>query len=585
VGFVTLALAIVVGASIGSASVAGPKLSGELDNGDPRDDLSPWGVASGTEWFSAFPVFNPVLKEAGAKWLRGFYEWQAIQPRQGYWNWALSDRLVDNARANHLHLSGVFAYLAPWASADGGTRKFPMKDIQFWRDYVGGSVARYHNDIKYWEVWNEFNGSFAENGTPEIYAELVKEASISAKKADPTAKIGLSVANFDVGFLETVIKAGAGGYFDFICVHPYEKLEALADDGEIDFLNMSTTLRQMLEANHQPGDTPLWITEIGAQTATTPDQSADRRQAMLLAKAYLLSIASGFQRVFWFEARGPSYGTKTDYGLIRADFTPRPSYRTLKTMNDALGPQPAPAGWLNINGSYGFLFQTERGYVLATWAPTHQVIKTTWSGDIRVLDLEGNQVAVAAGQELTLSDVPQFILDVPGALVDEAKANRSKPYPWSGDYARARTASVVLQDNNIDDGIRQINLDTTSVDGPADHSWRRTQFARPGGEGHYVYFATNPRFVSFGSKRLEITARVRRVATDKVAGMSLNYESRKGYVNGDYRNIPAGEQWQELTWRIEDANFVGQWGWNFRLNAISSPNEFLIKEVRVKKLD
>jgi hypothetical protein len=305
----------------------------------------------------------------------------------------------------------------------------------------------------------------------------------------------------------------------------------------------------------------------------------------LLAKAYLLSIASGFQRVFWFEARGPSYGTNTDYGLIRADFTPRPSYRALKAMAGVLGQQPAAAGWLNINGSFGFLFQTERGYVLATWAPAKQVIKTTWPGDIRVLDLEGNQVSVAAGQELTISNAPQFVLDVPAALVERAKANRSKPYPWSGDYARVRTASVILQGSNIDNGIRQINLDTTSVDGPADHAWRRTEFSKPGGEGHYVYFAVNPQFISFGTKRLEITARVRRIMPNQIAGMSLNYESGKGYVNADYLNIPGGEQWQDLTWRIEDANFVGQWGWNFRLNAIASPNEFLIKEVRVKKLD
>ena len=183
--------------------------------GDPRDDRSPWGVASGAEWFSAYPAFNPLLKQAGVRWLRGFYEWQTIQPTQGYWNFALPDRLVEDARSNGIHLSGVFAYLAPWASADGGTRKFPIKDIQFWRDYVSGVVGRYHSDIKYWEVWNEFNGSFARGGSPKIYADLVREASIAAKKIDPTSKIGMSVANFDVGFLDAAIKAGAANYFDY----------------------------------------------------------------------------------------------------------------------------------------------------------------------------------------------------------------------------------------------------------------------------------------------------------------------------------------------------------------------------------
>jgi hypothetical protein len=206
---------------------------GKLDDlsteqgGDPRDEAAPWRVATGSEWLSAYPKFNPLLKGAGAGWLRAFYEWQTIQPKQGYWNWVLTDRLVKNARRNGLHLTFPSAYMASWASADGGTRKFPIKDLQYWRDYVSGVVERYHRDIKYWEVWNEFNGSFSENGSPEIYADLIREASVSAKKIDPTAKIGLSVANFDVGFLDKVIKAGAAGPFRLFCVHPYEKLNDL----------------------------------------------------------------------------------------------------------------------------------------------------------------------------------------------------------------------------------------------------------------------------------------------------------------------------------------------------------------------
>ena len=155
---------------------------------DLRDDLSPWGVASRAEWFSAYPIFNPMLKQAGVRWLRGFYEWQTIQPRQGSWNFTLPDRLLKDAQANGIHLTGMLAYFAPWASADGGTRKFPIKNIQFWRDYVAGMVERYHSDIKYWEVWNEFNGSFAEDGTPTMYAELVREASLAANASIPARR-------------------------------------------------------------------------------------------------------------------------------------------------------------------------------------------------------------------------------------------------------------------------------------------------------------------------------------------------------------------------------------------------------------
>ncbi len=547
---------------------------------DPRDDLSPWGVASGAEWFSAYPAFNPMLKRAGVRWLRGFYEWQTIQPKQGYWNFTLPDRLIENARANGIHLTGVFAYFAPWASADGGTRKFPIKDVQFWRDYVEGLVKRYHSDIKYWEVWNEFNGSFAEGGTPAMYADLVREASLAAKKIDPSAKIGMSVANFDVRFLDAAIKAGAANYFDYICVHPYEILGKLSDGGEPAFLSMTMTLRRMLKANHQPEDIPLWITEIGSVAPVKRDDARDQAQASLLAKGYLLSIAAGFKRVFWFEARGPSYDKATDLGLIRADMTPRPSYDALRALTTTLGPEPASAGWIDLGeGSYGFVFDTGEKTVLAAWARAKREIKVTFDADVHLSSLTGESTLLSAGKPLTLTSTPVLITGLSAQLVEKARAQETKPYPWAVDYSGTALATALLKAGNVENGIKQVNTDTTV----AEAQWRRTDFSQPNNEGHYVYFWVDPQFATVGAKTLEITAVVRRIAPDKVAGMSIDYELSHGYVGSDYRNIPEGDAWQEISWTLPDANFVGAWGWNFRLNGIASPNEFAVKEIKVRR--
>jgi len=575
-------LALAAGLAFATPAAAGPTQSpGPAAVSDPRDDLSPWGVASGAEWFSAYPIFNPMLKQAGVRWLRGFYEWQTIQPQQGAWNFTLPDRLLSDARANGIHLTGVLAYFAPWASADGGTRRFPIKDIQFWRDYVTGMVGRYQSDIKYWEVWNEFNGSFAENGTPAIYAELVREASRAAKRVDPTAKIGLSVANFDVRFIDAAIKAGAADNFDFVCVHPYEILGRLADKGEPVFLGMTTTLRNMLRANHQADDIPLWITEVGAPAPIKPDAVLDKVQAAQLAKAYLLAIASGFTRVFWFEARGPSYGNGGDLGLIRSDMTPRPAYAALALLTGTLGAEPRPAGWLELgDGGYGFLFDTPDSPVLAAWSPGTHDISLSFDSSVQLSTLAGEQLRLPAGKPLALETTPVLIKGLPAALVAQARSHKAMPYPWGGDHSGAAVVSTQLKASNGENGVRQVRQDTTV----ADADWRRTDFSRGDGEGHYVYFSVDPQFAPPGTTALEITAVVRRTTPDTVAGMIIDYESDKGYVGSEYRTIPAGGGWQEVSWTIQDANFIGTWGWHFRLNAISSPNEFLVKEIRVRKL-
>jgi hypothetical protein len=547
------------------------------------NDHSPWGVATGAESLSAYPLFDPLLDQAGVKWLRAFKEWHTLEPKHGYWNWAAADHLVENARANNLRLAWVLAYFAPWASADGGTGKFPIKDIQYWRDYVGHLVDRYHRDIEYWEVWNEFNGSFAENGTPGRYAELVREASIAAKAIDHSAKIGLSVANFDVHFLDAAIKAGAAGFFDYICVHPYEKMGELENDGEIDFLAMASSLRQMLAANNQPSDMPLWITEIGETSSVAPDPQADRRQAITLSKSYILSIASGFQKVFWFEARG-SRGSKADFGIIRSDLTLRPSYAALKTLSARLGPAPISRGWLELGkGGFGFLFAAGGQLVLAAWAPSKGDLKITFPGDVRVVDLAGNETALRSGEELILTRAPILLLNLPEQTVRAAEQNRDRPYPWSGNYAQAQVLKVELGSTNVEDGIKQVRTDTTVVTDVGNDAVLRMNFPHTDNDGHYAYFSVDPGFVKAGASMLEITVLARRLDPSKVAGFTLMYESKSGYVGTSYSNIPESNAWHELTWKIDDADFAGQWGWNFALNGISSPNEFLIKEVVVRR--
>ena len=554
---------------------------------DLRDDESPWGVATGAEWFGDYPKFNPLLHEAGVNWLRGFPMWQGIEPKHGEWNFEKTDALVANARANNIHLTAPLAYLAPWASAHGDSRKFPIKDMQYWRDFVEGVVTRYHSDIKYWEIWNEFNGGgFAVNGTPQIYADLVRVAYDTAKKIDPTVKIGLNVANFDVGFLDRAIKAGAAGHFDYVAVHPYEILGGVADRGEAYFLSMSDNLRRMLATNGQQVDMPLWITEIGALAPVSPDAEADQQQAENLVKAYVLALAAGFQRIFWFEARGPSYGKGKDLGLIRADWTLRPSFEALKSITRVLGRQPHYLGSLDLDkGAYGFLLSGQIGAVLAAWSPAKEEQNLTFGVDVRVIDLAGKDFVLKAGTELRLTRTPVLITKVPPALLEEATRNASKPFLREGDYSHAEIITCQLQATNINDGLRQIHPETTvpvDVDGVPS---RRMDFARPNATGRYVLFRVDPQFAPFGTKDLEITAVVRRVASDQNAGLNLEYESAKGYVGAPpWFTIPADDQWHELTWKVTAPNFMGAWGYNFRLNAISSPNELYIKEVRVKKL-
>jgi len=559
-----------------------------------KTEASPWGICTGAEWRGEFAKVDPLLQEAGVTWLRGLVEWNGLEPKKGEFNWERADAMVASARKHGIHFNGTLGFAAKWATTDGSTRTVPLKNNQDWSDYCRALMSRYKDDIDHWEVWNEFNGSFSKGGTPEIYAELVARAHEEGKKINPDMKIGLTVANFSVGFLDRTIKAGAKGKFEYVCVHPYENLGSLEHGGDMGFLSLAGSLRKMLKDNGEDPNMPLWITEIGVQSTIKPNAERDAKQADRLVMCYVISLAQGFDKVFWFEARGPSYGHNTDHGIIRKDWSKRPVYHAFKEMTTLLGPVPEYLGWVDIGeGGFGFVFQGANGPVLSAWAP-HKAKKVhalpfPTGGNMTILDVLGKEKTAANSYKLTRS--PVWVTGLPDAMVAKAKANKAKPFPWGKDWSKEKVAKIYLGATNRDEGISMKKEDkTTTVVHGLDWSARRANWSK-GKEGNYMYFRVDPTFAGFGNNKMAITVVARRDDPEKKASFSLLYESLKGYraakKNGKQERfeLPPGDEWTEYTFTVDDANFVGAWGYNFRTDANGSKSDFQVKEVRVEKLN
>ncbi|MBN2711638.1 MAG: endo-1,4-beta-xylanase [Planctomycetes bacterium] len=553
---------------------------------DPRDNRSPWGIASGAEWANEYPKFNPLLSAAGVRWLRIFPGWHSIEKNQGEFNWEEADKGVADAKKNNIKVSGMFVFFPKWASANGkDPRACPVKDIKFWSEYVKQAVTRYKGEIKYWEIWNEFNGGFASSkNKPKDYADMVKAAYIAAKEADPTCMIGMSCANFDLNFFDKSIKAGAAGHFDYICVHPYENLgEVVRGGGEPGYLSMAGSIRKMLADNKQKTDMPLWITEIGYQAPVKPDAKKDATQTDAIVKAFVLSIVQGFDKIEWFEARGPQYGKGTDHGIIRADWTPRPSYEAVKLSSTILGIEPNYAGWLKIGeGGYGFVFEKDGQSILVAWAPTDAGLAVKFASDVTITNLAGKATTLAANAEGKLARAAVFITGLPAAMVEEARANKGKKFPWGGDFSKTDTVSCIMG-SNMETGLRNTNPEEVKVVNALDHTYAET-VNKKGKRSHHISYRVHHTFVTDNPRDFEITLVAKRGAPAKKSTVWIYfYESMSGYKpTGDKWEIPDDDNWHEKTWTVTNANFVGQWGYNFCFGLGGNP--FLIKEVRVKKI-
>lgn len=570
-----LAVAMLVAARPTSAQPEAPK---------QQPAATPWGISSSSSAFRDHTEWFPKMAEAGITTVRLFPEWRSFEPKRGTWKWDDGDKLVKTAADNKLEINAILMGSAHGAK---GGHTFPIDNLDDWSKYVSAVVGRYHKHIHYWEVWNEGNGGFNDGKhTTTDYAKLAITTYEAAKKADPNAKVGLSVASFDAPYLNqtalAMAKAGKPNSFDYLCIHPYEIADGLNDvDGEIPFLWMSYTLREALKGSApERANAEIWITEVGHRIEKRNNHViTEQDAAKSIVKMYTMALAQGIARVQWFEGRDP-IGEDQGFGLLARDGTPRASYKALKTLISVLGPKPVYLGWLKLGQEgrgYGFMFEGKEGPVLVAWMPVKMLDKSfSISTDVTMIDLVSGATAKhKVGQQVELFDTPRLITDLPPKVVEEAKANSSKPFPWGGLFSTEKTVST-------GHGIFPLHRDSYPTVKFGDGS---TGILVQGDINHPISFYIHPTFAKFSTKEYYVRATVRRVSAGNV-GMNLLYEvadsqGRSPYVNtGKWGGTTKDEGWQTITWHVTDACFSKMWGYDITLRPEQSV-PFVIGKVEV----
>ena len=560
------------------------------ESDDPRDEPSIFGLCSSAESRRDFKKWLPTMAEAGARWVRLWSGWHGIEKQQGVFDWSSTDEVVAQAKQHNMKCIGTLVFIPKWASTKNDYWQVPPKKMDYWSNYVSESVKRYKNDVKYWEIWNEFNAGFSKVSKgvskPKVYADMVKAASIAAKAIDPDAKIGMSCANFDINFFDQAIKAGAGGHFDYLCVHPYENLgEVAKGGGEPGYLSLTSTLRQMLKSNGLNEDMPLWITEIGKTAPNKEDPVAEALQSQTLVKCFILSAAAGFDVVTWFEVRGPNYGHGKDHSLLRKDWTERPALAAWRQLTAEVGVRQSYQGWLQVGDKgYGFVFKHGAEYVLCAWAPTDDGLAITFPNEVTIAHVNGESKSIPANASFQMNRGVHYIRGIHKDLIALAQANKSKKFPWGGDYSDKKMVRHVLG-SGVEEGVRPTTPDELTLMNELTSTYVKTVNSKGKVPGH-VPFRVHHSFVTDMPRKIKITLVAKRADQKKRAKPFMwFYESQKGYRPPKDKtwDIPAGEDWQEHSWVVEDANFAGQWGYNFTFGTSNMP--FLIKEVRVERLD
>jgi polysaccharide biosynthesis protein PslG len=251
-----------------------------------------YGFGSGAApiWTSAGDLNRELdaVAQTGASWLRVPVQWDVIEKERGQFNWGYLDTVVSAARARNLKVLATIAFTPPWARPGNPMLWYtvPPASAADFAGFAATVVKRYADRVFAWQIWNEPNlplfFGFTDN-KPTRYAELLKAAYPAIKAVQPNSTVvaaGMSRLLGDESppnFLAQMYAAGAGGNFDAAAAHPYVFPDGLAADPENGWSDVGR-MHDVMAANGDGGK-KIWLTEMGACTATSPDGVSQQEQA------------------------------------------------------------------------------------------------------------------------------------------------------------------------------------------------------------------------------------------------------------------------------------------------------------------
>jgi hypothetical protein len=303
---------------------------------------------------AADPAVQQQLQAAGARWLRFFMTWPAVEPQRGIFDEGLlatMRRVGQQLHARGMKLQVVFTRSPSWASGIADPIAPPVDPADYGAA-LGHVAAATRGAVDAWEIWNEPDTKdfWRDGPQPERYVALLRAGAAAVRANDPAATVILGpLTGNNYVFLERVYALGARRDFDAVSVHTDTGclLAGPTDyfrepDGRISqwsFLGFKTVRAVM--AAHGDARKPLFMTEFGwSATRTVCDRGVWKGrkrggvgptlQARYLRQAWhCLADQKRIAGAFWFNYRDATAADTHDgrYGLLAHDGSPKPAWR------------------------------------------------------------------------------------------------------------------------------------------------------------------------------------------------------------------------------------------------------------------
>jgi hypothetical protein len=334
-------------------------------------------------------------KAAGAYWTRRDVSWNAVEPFPGERRWEaraeFSQGIAEASQAG-FEVIGIIGTTPPWARKPAfNCGAIAPQHLEHFAQTAAEIISYYHAppyNITYWELYNEpdvhnFLGCWGDPSDNEYfggayYAEMLKVAYPVIKAAVPTAEILVGGLLLDCDptnppvfneqakdctpsrFLEGILEAGAGPYFDGVAFHAYDFYAGPGRYGNANWhAAWNTTgpvqgvkaayIRSLLDRpDYNTSGKYLINTEIALICDTcAADVDFEQAKASYVVDAYLQGMDIDLLGIVWYNLLG-----WRNSHLVRSNFEPLDAYHAFQFAINTIGLDvPTPLASLAWAGS------------------------------------------------------------------------------------------------------------------------------------------------------------------------------------------------------------------------------------------
>ena len=415
------------------------------------------------------------MADAHTSWARkASIEWRSVEATEGVYNWgALSgvEQELINAANHDMRVILVVRSAPDWALdpdqnlPQGEPLRICGKVKQDKLDELAGFVhelvLRYSvppYNVKYWEMWNEPDvdpslvlpdslfGCWG-NATETVYygggryAQMLMQVYPQVKSADPQSQVLVGGLLLDCDprlpsvcpppkdkpgkFLEGILQAGGGPYFDGVAFHAYDYYSQGENivghysnpgwnsswmTGPVSIAKAGFVRNVLAMPPYNVTGKFLMNTESAILCDDPPGTCStnyETTKAYYVAQVYAAAIQQGLRANVWYSVLG-----WRNSGLLNADLTPRPAYNAYAfardELRDAVSLGSLTSGDVGSSNIRGYKFNRGDRKVWVMWSKNDTPQTATFAGTpLAVYDVYG--ASSTPGTSLNVTLMPMYV--------------------------------------------------------------------------------------------------------------------------------------------------------------------------------